>query len=172
MIVLINKVGPLSNSIDYHFSTYYTKDTLSLVMQGYFSEAVFHRDSSAILYNNTNIVSMKIPKNTMVSDVSLWSYNERLTPKDPEVVDCYFGTTHIVPTIAWGMDAGLNMLQCVTLFLLLGELIYITPISDSDLTVMTDCYSVLSPFAPGHGDLKKFVRDAVHVNIDDHITPQ
>jgi len=172
MAVPINKVGLLSDGVDYRFSAHYTKDTLPLAMQGHFSEAVFDRGSAAILYYNTSIVPMKIPKNTTVGDVLLWSYNERLTPEDPKVVDCYFGTARIIPTVAWGMNAGLNALQCATLSLLPSESIHIVPTSDPHLAVTADCYSLLSPSAPDHDDPRKFDANAVHVNTDDRTTPQ
>ena len=161
----------LSDGVDYRFQARYTKDTLPLAMQGHFPEAVFDRNSTAVLYYNTSSAPMKIPKNTAVGDISLWSYNERLTPEDPEVVDCYFGTARIIPTMAWGMNAGLNALQCATPSISPGESIYVAPTSD-DLPVTADCYSLLPASAPGHGDPKKFGTDAVHVNTDDRITPQ
>ena len=66
-------------------------------MQEHFPEAVFDENSAAILYYNISNALMKVPKNTTVSDVSLWNYNERLTPENLAVVDCYFGTAHIIP---------------------------------------------------------------------------
>jgi len=90
----------LSDGVDYRFQVRYTKDTLPLAMQRYFPEAVFDRDSIAVLYYHTSSIFMKISKNTAVSDVLQWSYNERLMPEDPEVVDCYFSTTRIIPIMA------------------------------------------------------------------------
>jgi len=64
------------------------------------------------------------------------------------------------------MNVGLNALQCVTPSLLLDESIHITPTFDPNLVVIADCYSLLPPSAPGHGDIKKFDTNAVHVNMD------
>ena len=87
-------------------------------------------------------------------------------------MDCYFGTAHIIPTMAWTMDTGLNTLQCATPFPLPGEAIHVILTSDPDLTVTADCYSLLPPSALGHGDPKKFGADAVRVKTDDRTTPQ
>jgi len=70
------------------------------------------------------------------------------------------------------MDTGLNALQCATPSLLPGEVIHVAPTSNPDLAVTADCYALLPPSAPGHGDSKKFSADAVHVNTDDRTTPQ
>jgi len=69
------------------------------------------------------------------------------------------------------MNTGLNALQCANPSILPGESIYIAPTSN-DLPVTANCYSLLLASAPGYGDLKKFDVDAVHINTDDHITPQ
>lgn len=64
------------------------------------------------------------------------------------------------------------MLQCAIPSLLPGELIHITSTSDPDFMVTVDCYSLLSPSASSHSNLKKFGVNTVHVNTDDHITLQ
>ena len=70
------------------------------------------------------------------------------------------------------MDAGLNALQCASPSLLLDEAIHVTLTSDPDLTVTVNYYSLLPLSASGHSDPKKFSTNVVHINTDDHTTPQ
>jgi hypothetical protein len=126
-----------------------------------------------VTYYNTSRISLRLPANSQIGEISEWESDERLGPPEPDVVSCLFTCESVppIPTIHETIMMNLSAHQIAQAFLRPGESYRPDPYIFLGLYAQ-ELYSLLPlPDEGGEPD-SKFGAEAVNINTTDDITAE
>jgi hypothetical protein len=131
-----------------------------------------------VTYCNSSDSSILLPANTHIGEISEWDLHDRMTPEDPDVIDCLFGFSRAIPTLAQAMALGLSAMQAAQISFKAGDVYspdpgdFMTTSSMSTGDIPQDIYSLFPPLDECGEPPSKFGAQAVHINTTDDITKE
>jgi len=153
--------------------------TAFLTVCRHFPESVLNAESQYIAYYNNSYTGLTLPTNTSIGQGFEWDLSETVTRENPDVINCHFAVSEIIPSLKFVIATGLTALQYMQ-SLLSGQVFYINPkaIMLQPLSANTyllllsnvDAFSLLPPLEQTFDVSSKFSSDAVNINTIDNIT--
>jgi len=161
----------LPDDRDYRFQARFTPQTAHLAIHGSFPESILDSQSMFVTYYNTSRISIRLPANSHIGEISEWDSDERLGPPDPEVTNCLFAAVPSIPTIHETIMMNLSSHQIAQAFLRPGETYLPDPYVFLGLYAQ-ELYSLLPPLDECGEPASRFGPEAVNINTTDDITPE
>ena len=172
MVVPVKVAKALTEERDYNFRQCYDHSSSWLALHGHFPEGVVDKSCDKVIYYNTSDKRVRVPKQSLIGEISEFDYNERATPEDPEVAHGFFSAAKIIPSLAVALQAGITAYQYASSSQPTLPDHTIDPVFPAIDPTAISAYSLLPPTEPGQGDPKQFGSAAVHINMTDDISPQ